>query len=110
MTNGCAPDVYGKQELPNDVGELRAALQEKTQHMKQLEHRLAHLQAWMEAQASQMQADNPATVKNARRLYIGGLPEGTTDVSMWLGCSSSLTAAATAAGGTSSRQLPRGET
>jgi hypothetical protein len=81
MTNGHAPDVYKMQELPTDVGELRAALQEKTLHMKQLEHRLAHLQAWMEAQASQMQASNPATVKNARRLYIGGLPEGTTDVS-----------------------------
>lgn len=45
-----------------------------------LERKLAHLRSWMASVASQVAASNPQLAKNARRLYVGGVPTGTTEV------------------------------
>jgi hypothetical protein len=45
-----------------------------------LERKLHHLRSWMGSVNAQMAATNPQLVKNARRLYVGGVPPGTTEV------------------------------
>jgi hypothetical protein len=62
------PPAVPLEQLPADV---RAGL---------LERKLAHLRGWVAAVNAQVAANNPQLVKNARRLYVGGVPEGTTEV------------------------------
>ena len=49
------------------------------QQVAQLERKLAHLRAWVASVNAQVAASNPQLVKNARKLYVGGVPEGTTE-------------------------------
>lgn len=55
----------------------------QAQHIAQLEGKLKHLRGWMKAVQDQMQANivHRDTVFNARRLFVGGVPPGTSDVS-----------------------------
>jgi hypothetical protein len=55
-------------------------LQQREKQVAALERKLAHLRSWIAAINSQMAATNPQLVKNARRLYVGGVPEGTSEV------------------------------
>jgi hypothetical protein len=57
----------------------------REQRVATLERRLAHLRAWMASVCNQMASTNPQLAKNARRLYIGGVPADTTEVRWWPG-------------------------
>lgn len=68
-------------EAPSGDGatpEERLKLRE--QQVSILDKKLAHLRSWMASVQTQMAATNPQLAKNARRLYIGGVPTGTTEV------------------------------
>ena len=45
-----------------------------------MERKLQHLRSWMASVNAHMATTNPQLVKNARRLYVGGVPPGTTEV------------------------------
>lgn len=55
----------------------------KDKRIAHLEGKLQHLRSWMQGLQNQMQsqAEQRETVFNARRLFIGGVPQGTSDVS-----------------------------
>jgi hypothetical protein len=65
----------------SDSQQLWDELQEKDAELAQVQKRLEHYRAWVGTLHAKMQASNPQAIKNAKRLYIGGVPEGTTDVS-----------------------------
>jgi hypothetical protein len=55
----------------------------QAQRIAQLEGTLKHLRNWMKTTQDQMQGNllHRDTVFNARRLFVGHVPSGTTDVS-----------------------------
>ena len=70
----------GSNGPPSDGPQVWDDLQEKEAEIAQLQKRLGHFRAWIGTLHSKMQTSNPQAIKNARRLYIGGVPDGTTDV------------------------------
>jgi hypothetical protein len=45
-----------------------------------LQRRLEHFRGWLAGVQEQVTARDPQIIKNARRLYVGGIPEGTKEV------------------------------
>jgi len=62
---------------------IPCAADPKDKRIAHLEGKLQHLRSWMQGLQNQMQsqAEQRETVFNARRLFIGGVPQGTSDVS-----------------------------
>ncbi|KIY92180.1 hypothetical protein MNEG_15783 [Monoraphidium neglectum] len=58
---------------------LEQQLAQREAQVAVLERKLHHLRSWMGSINAQMAATNPQLVKNARRLYVGGVPPGTTE-------------------------------
>lgn len=44
-----------------------------------LQKKLSHFRTWVSQVHSRVQQVNPQAVKNSRRLYVGGLPQDTTE-------------------------------
>ena len=65
-----------------DSQQLWDELRDKDTELAQLQKRLSHYRSWVGSLHAKMQASNPQAIKNAKRLYIGGVPEDTTDVSI----------------------------
>jgi hypothetical protein len=56
-------------------------LRQKDDQITMLERKLEHFRSWLSNLQGQLQAKDPQVVKNARRLYVGGIPEDTKEVS-----------------------------
>ncbi|KAF8061126.1 MPC1 [Scenedesmus sp. PABB004] len=61
---------------PEDVAEL---LRQKDEQIAALQAKLGHFRSWLSGLQVQQQAKDPQLLKNARRLYVGGIPEGTKE-------------------------------
>lgn len=59
---------------------MRARLKLKEAENKRLQQKLQHLRTWMGCVHARVQQMNPNAIKNAKRLYIGNLIPGTTEV------------------------------
>jgi hypothetical protein len=46
-----------------------------------LEQKLQHLRSWMHQLQMIAERNNKESVQNSRRLFVGGVPDGVTDVS-----------------------------
>lgn len=62
------------------VQQLQEQLSIKEQENQQLMAQLAHLRAWMNSLQQRARANDPHALLVARELYVGGVPEGTTEV------------------------------
>lgn len=69
-------DVLGQQ-----VQQLQEQLSLKEQENQQLTAQLQHLRSWMSSLQQRARANDPHALLVARELYVGGVPEGTTEVS-----------------------------
>lgn len=65
---------------PDQLQQLEDQLRHKDEHISVLQKKLDHFRAWLQSLQTQVQAKDPQILKNARRLYIGGIPEGTKEV------------------------------
>lgn len=68
-------DVLGQQ-----VQQLQEQLTIKEQENQQLTAQLQHLRSWMNSLQQRARANDPHALLVARELYVGGVPEGTTEV------------------------------
>eukprot|EP00775_Hariotina_reticulata_P007687 gene7687-7887_t len=55
-------------------------LRQKDEQITTLERKLDHFRSWLSNLQGQLQAKDPQIVKNARRLYVGGIPEDTKEI------------------------------
>lgn len=62
------------------VQQLQEQLTIKEQENQQLMAQLAHLRSWMNSLQQRARANDPHALLVARELYVGGVPEGTTEV------------------------------
>lgn len=62
------------------VQALQEQLAIKEQENQQLMAQLAHLRSWMNSLQQRARANDPHALLVARELYVGGVPEGTTEV------------------------------
>jgi hypothetical protein len=62
------------------VVQLQEQLAIKEQENQQLVAQLAHLRSWMNSLQQRARANDPHALLVARELYVGGVPEGTTEV------------------------------
>lgn len=67
-------DVLASQQ------QLQEQLALKEQENQQLVAQLQHLRTWMNALQQRARANDPHALLVARELYVGGVPEGTTEV------------------------------
>lgn len=65
-----APPVVSTEELDQLYDQLR----QKDAQVLQLQKKLAHFRQWVTSVHAKVQQLNPQTLKNSRRLYIGGIP------------------------------------
>jgi hypothetical protein len=63
------------------VQQLKDQLALKEQENQQLQVQLQHLRGWMNSLQQRARANDPHALLVARELYVGGVPEGTTEVS-----------------------------
>jgi hypothetical protein len=64
------------------VQQLKEQLTIKEQENQQLQAQLQHLRGWMNSLQQRARANDPHALLVARELYVGGVPEGTTEVSV----------------------------
>lgn len=62
------------------IQQLQEQLTIKEQENQQLMAQLAHLRSWMNSLQQRARANDPHALLVARELYVGGVPEGTTEV------------------------------
>jgi hypothetical protein len=62
------------------VQQLKEQLTLKEQENQQLQAQLQHLRGWMNSLQQRARANDPHALLVARELYVGGVPEGTTEV------------------------------
>lgn len=55
-------------------------LHTKDEQIHVLQRKLEHFRAWLSGLQGQLVAKDPQLLKNARRLYVGGIPQGTKEV------------------------------
>lgn len=60
--------------------QLQEQLALKEQENQQLIAQLQHLRSWMNSLQQRARANDPHALLVARELYVGGVPEGTTEV------------------------------
>lgn len=65
------------------VQQLKEQLALKEQENQQLQAQLQHLRGWMNSLQQRARANDPHALLVARELYVGGVPEGTTEVRGW---------------------------
>ena len=68
------------EALQQQQGVADAELQAKDAQINRLAGTLAHWRAWAAEVAARYAAYNPDVARPARRIYIGGLPQTTSDV------------------------------
>lgn len=66
--------------LAQQVQQLQEQLSLKEQENQQLTAQLQHLRSWMNSLQQRARANDPHALLVARELYVGGVPEGTTEV------------------------------
>lgn len=66
--------------LSQQVQQLQEQLSLKEQENQQLTAQLQHLRSWMNSLQQRARANDPHALLVARELYVGGVPEGTTEV------------------------------
>jgi hypothetical protein len=62
------------------VGSLQDQLALKESEVTTLRAQLAHLRAWMQQLQQRARANDPHALLVARELYVGGVPDGTSEV------------------------------
>lgn len=67
-------------EPSQQIQQLQEQLSIKEQENQQLLAQLAHLRSWMNSLQQRARANDPHALLVARELYVGGVPEGTTEV------------------------------
>ena len=72
-------------ESSQQIQQLQEQLAIKEQENQQLLAQLAHLRSWMNSLQQRARANDPHALLVARELYVGGVPEGTTEVRL-AGC------------------------
>ncbi len=76
-----APSMQQQQQQQGAVSEQQQQLlARKDALIDQLQRKLEHYRSWLSSLQGQMQHKDPTVIKNARRLYVGGIPEGTREV------------------------------
>jgi splicing factor U2AF subunit len=65
--------------LAQQVQQLQEQLSLKEQENQQLTTQLQHLRSWMNSLQQRARANDPHALLVARELYVGGVPEGTTE-------------------------------
>jgi len=66
-------------EPSQQIQQLQEQLAIKEQENQQLLAQLAHLRSWMNSLQQRARANDPHALLVARELYVGGVPEGTTE-------------------------------
>jgi hypothetical protein len=66
--------------MEQQIQQLQDQLSIKEQENQQLVAQLAHLRAWQNQLQQRARANDPHALLVARELYVGGVPEGTTEV------------------------------
>lgn len=74
----------GAEEPGGEVQQLWEQLRQKDAQILVLQKKLGHFRQWVNALQGSVSAVNPTAIKNSRRVYVGGVPPGTTDVSACL--------------------------
>lgn len=69
-----------QQQPPLSREQLTEQLLQRDAQIKVLQQKLEHYRAWLSSVQEQQLHRDAQLVKNARRLYIGGIPEGTREV------------------------------
>lgn len=67
-------------DVMTQVQQLQDQLNVKEQENQQLTAQLQHLRSWMSSLQQRAKANDPHALLVARELYVGGVPEGTTEV------------------------------
>jgi hypothetical protein len=67
---------------PDQLHYLEQQLRQRDETIGILQGRLDHFRGWLQGVQAQVAARDPQIIKNARRLYVGGIPEGTKEVSV----------------------------
>lgn len=88
-----SPQQQQQQGQAQDYQQCRELLEQKDAEIELLQKKLEHYRSWLSSLQGQTQHKDPQVIKNARRLYIGGVPEGAREVG---GCMLSSIAAAKA--------------
>jgi hypothetical protein len=65
---------------PDQLHHLEQQLRQRDETISILQRRLEHFRSWLAGVQGQVAARDPQIIKNARRLYVGGIPEGTKEV------------------------------
>lgn len=70
----------GHQPGEQQQQQWQELLSHKDAQIEVLQKKLEHFRSWLSSLQGQMQHKDPQVIKNARRLYIGGIPESTREV------------------------------
>jgi hypothetical protein len=68
------------QGQAQDYQQCRELLEQKDAEIELLQKKLEHYRSWLSSLQGQMQHKDPQVIKNARRLYIGGVPDRAREV------------------------------
>ena len=69
----------------DEVDQLWQELRQKDAQILMLQKKLSHFRSWVSGIHAKVQQMNPQAIKNSRRLYVGGIPEDTTEVGPGMG-------------------------
>jgi len=69
-----------QQQQQQQAEQWQDLLKRKDVQIEVLNKKLDHFRSWLSSLQGQMQHKDPQVIKNARRLYIGGIPEGAREV------------------------------
>lgn len=72
-----APSTSHQQ---GDVDELWNQLRQKDAQILVLQKKLGHFRSWISTIHARVQLMSPQALKNCKRLYIGNLPDGCSEV------------------------------
>lgn len=75
-----APAGGGGDAQAAALAALRQQLAAKDEQIAKLSRQLEHFRGWLSGLQGQLQTKDPQAIKNARRLYVGGIPDGIQEV------------------------------
>lgn len=70
----------GQQQAGAAQDQHQQLLAAKDAQIEVLQRKLEHYRSWLSSLQGQMQHKDPSVIKNARRLYVGGIPEAAREV------------------------------
>lgn len=78
--------MFAGYDAQSEVDQMWDQLRARDAQILMLQKKLGHLRTWVASLHGKVAQMNPQALKNSRRLYVGGVPIDTSEVSLRRAC------------------------